>query len=136
MASRCSTALVEPPSTSTTRMAFSKALRVMIFLGVRSLLISPSTALLALVQSVYLSLVAAGWLLLPGRLMPMASMALAIVFAVYMPPQLPSPGQVLHSTSLKSLRLIFPLAMAPTASKALTMSRSLPSPRPGRMVPP
>ena len=33
MASRCNTALVEPPVAMTTAMAFSNALRVMIWLG-------------------------------------------------------------------------------------------------------
>ena len=45
MASRCSTALVLPPSAMTVTMAFSKAFRVMMSLGLMSCLRSSSNAL-------------------------------------------------------------------------------------------
>ena len=63
-------------------------------------------------------------------------MALAIVLAVYMPPQLPGPGMAHCSMSASVLSPILPLACWPTASKTLTMSTSLPSWQPGLMVPP
>ena len=47
MASRCSTALVEPPSAITTVIAFSKAARVMMSRGLMSALSSSRIVLLA-----------------------------------------------------------------------------------------
>ncbi len=70
---------------------------------------------------------------LPGRLNPSASIALAIVLAVYMPPQLPGPGIEVRSTSSSWAAEILPAARAPTASKTETMSRRC---APGRIVPP
>ena len=65
----------------------------------------------------------------PGSDMPIASAALAIVLAVYMPPQAPSPGQMARSIASTSSRDISPRAQAPTASKAsmIVTSRSEPS---------
>ena len=82
----------------------------------------------------------AGGAALPGTDIPSASAALAMVFAVNMPPQAPSPGQIARSIASRSSRLISPRAHAPTASNASTMvtSRSLPSDiraRPGRIEP-
>ena len=76
----------------------------------------------------------------PGSDMPSASAALAIVFAVYMPPQAPSPGQIARSIASRSSRLIRPRAQAPTASNASMMVtwRSEPSDSlatPGRIDP-
>ena len=51
-----------------------------------------STAAPARWQSSFLALETAFWAELLGRLMPRASMALAMVLAVYMPPQEPGPG--------------------------------------------
>ena len=72
--------------------------------------------------------------------MPSASAADAIVFAVYMPPQAPSPGQIARSMRSTSSRLISPRAQAPTASKAsmIVTSRLVPSvsvTRPGMIEP-
>ena len=50
----------------------------------------------------------AGGAALPGSDMPSASAAAAIVLAVYMPPQAPSPGQVAFSISVSSSRVILP----------------------------
>jgi len=61
----------------------------------------------------------------PGRLIPIASIALAMVLAVYMPPQEPAPGMahaVICSSPL-SLNLLF--ACTPTASNTETMSSFL-----------
>src|SRR5262252_5725412 len=71
----------------------------------------------------------------PSRLMPSASNDDDIVFAVYMPPQAPTDGQAFFSTPTKSSSLILPAQYAPTASKALTMVRSLPFHLPGLIVP-
>ena len=82
----------------------------------------------------------AGGAALPGSDMPSASAALAIVLAVYMPPQAPSPGQIARSIASTSSRLIRPRAQAPTASKAsmIVTCRSVPSDilaMPGRIDP-
>ena len=71
-----------------------------------------------------------------GRLMPMASIAEAMVLAVYMPPQDPAPGMAHDSIFCSCLSLIVPAARWPTASKTETTSRFLPLRQPGRMVPP
>jgi hypothetical protein len=58
--------------------------------------------------------------------MPMASKALDMVLAVYMPPQDPAPGQAWRSTASSSSSEMRPALYSPTASKALTMVRSRP----------
>jgi hypothetical protein len=67
-------------------------------------------------------------------------MAEAMVLAVYMPPQEPSPGMAQLSTVSSSSSEYSPEACFPTASKTDTMSRSFCSPlmvaQPGKMVPP
>ena len=65
--------------------------------------------------------------------MPSASIADAIVFAVYMPAHDPGPGIAVDSTSLSSASPILPDACAPTASNTETMSRCF---GPGTIVPP
>ena len=71
-----------------------------------------------------------------GKAMPSASMAEAIVLAVYIPPQAPAPGMAWHSMPCSSASSILPAACAPTASKTLTTVRSLPRYLPGLIVPP
>ncbi len=61
-----------------------------------------------------------------GRLMPNASIAEAIVLAVYMPPHEPAPGIAHCSTSASWRSEICLRACAPTASKTETMSTFLP----------
>jgi hypothetical protein len=63
----------------------------------------------------------------PGRLMPIASIAADIVLAVYMPPHDPAPGQARRSISSSSPASIRPAPQAPTASKTLTIVRSRPA---------
>src|ERR1044071_6884117 len=89
-------------------------------------------------QSSTLALDMAFWAELLGRLMPNASIADAIVLAVYMPPQDPGPGMAHCSMACNSSSPIFRLACAPMASKTETMSNLRESPvmQPGRMVPP
>ena len=61
--------------------------------------------------------------------MPSASATRAIVLAVYMPPQAPSPGAKAHSMRLASASLMCPAFTAPTASNEsmMVMSFSVPS---------
>src|SRR4051794_34808441 len=66
---------------------------------------------------------------------PIASIADAIVFAVYMPPQAPSPGHVARSIASSSSLVMRPVAHAPTASNVSTIVRSRPSRWPGSVVP-
>ena len=76
----------------------------------------------------------------PGRLRPRASPMEAMVLAVYIPPQAPSPGQIARSMRSTSSRLILPALQAPTASKAsmIVTCFSVPSEsftQPGAMEP-
>ena len=121
----CNTALVEPPSAITMVMAFSKASLVMISLGFISCLSNSNTAAPARSQSNLLSFEMAAWAELLGKLIPSASIADAIVLAVYMPPQEPAPGIALASISASSASSIWLLALAPTASKTDTTSSFL-----------
>lgn len=67
--------------------------------------------------------------------MPSASAAAAIVFAVYIPPHAPSPGQIARSIRSTSSRVISPRAHAPTASNASITDTSRPSTVPGMIEP-
>ena len=67
--------------------------------------------------------------------MPSASAALAIVLAVYIPPQAPSPGQIAFSISVTWSRVMRPRMQAPTASKASMIVTSLSPTRPGMIEP-
>ena len=141
MASRCKIMLVEPPSARQVVIAFSKALRVIMSRGLMSFSSRLITAAPAISQSLRLASPTAVCAELPGRLMPSASIALAMVLAVYIPPQEPAPGMAYFSTSLSSSSVNSPLACLPTASKTETISIGLDSfsscgKRPGRMVPP
>ena len=71
-----------------------------------------------------------------GRLSPIASIAHAIVLAVYIPPHDPGPGIAQRSISPSWASLIAPLALWPTASKTLTISSFFSPKHPGRIVPP
>ena len=59
---------------------------------------------------------------LPGKLIPSASIAEAIVFAVYIPPHEPGPGMAAFSISVNSDLEISLFEYAPTASKTDTTS--------------
>ena len=100
IAIRCSTALVEPPSAITTTIAFSNAARVMMSRGLRSRSSKLRIAAPARKHSSSLAGSSAGVDELYGSDMPSASIAEAIVFAVYIPPQAPAPGHAfLHDRS-------------------------------------
>ncbi|MNI74141.1 hypothetical protein D3C73_1302080 [compost metagenome] len=92
----------------TSVIAFSKASLVMISRGYSSFFSSSTTALPASTHSADLSAAIAEVEEEPGRLMPSASAAEAIVLAVYIPPQEPAPGQTWHSIWCSSSSLIFP----------------------------
>ena len=68
--------------------------------------------------------------------MPSASLAQAIVLAVYMPAQEPSPGQATHSSSYSSSAVMRPASNAPTPSNTSCTVTSRPWKRPGMIVPP
>ncbi len=126
IASRCSTALVEPPSAITTAMAFSNAFFVMMSRGRMPLATRFITASPARCESVFFSSEIAACAESCGRLMPSASIAEAMVLAVYIPPQEPGPGIAHFSTASRSSAVICPLASAPTDSNTDTTSRSRP----------
>ena len=132
--------MVEPPNAITTAMAFSNASLTMTSRAVMPRRSISTTASPDRRAKPSRRRSVAGGAALPGSDMPSASAALAIVLAVYMPPQAPSPGQIARSIASTSSRLIRPLAQAPTASKAsmIVTCRSVPSDIlaiPGRIVP-
>jgi hypothetical protein len=135
MASRCSTALVEPPSAEVTAMAFSNAFLVMIMRGVMPRRSRLTTASPGHRASLSRRPSMAGGDAVPGSDMPMASAMLLIVLAVNMPPHAPSPGHALRSISPSSSSVIVPIAHAPTASNTLVMSVALPLWLPGMIEP-
>ena len=122
IASRCSTALVEPPSAITVVIAFSNAWRVRMSRGRRLRSTSATTAAPARSASACLSGEIAACAELFGRLRPSASIAEAMVLAVYMPPHDPAPGQACCSRSASSASEMRPAACWPTASNTETMS--------------
>src|SRR6266496_503665 len=99
MASRCSTALVEPPTAITTAIAFSKALRVRMPLGTICLCTAASRTSADWAALSDFSKSSAAIVDEYGRLMPNASIAEDIVLAVYIPPHDPAPGQDLTVVS-------------------------------------
>ena len=103
-------------------IAFSNAFLVIISLGLISLSNSFRTASPARTQSVFLSLEIASCDDELGRLIPSASIADAMVLAVYIPPQDPGPGIAVDSICSSSISLISLFALLPTASKTLTIS--------------
>src|SRR3954469_22861391 len=135
MASRCRTAFVEPPRAITTAMAFSNASRVMICRAVMPRRNSPTTAWPDRCAKPSRRRSTAGGAAEPGRGMPRASPTAAMVFAVYIPPQAPSPGQIARSMRSTSSRVILPARHAPTASKASMIVTSRPSTCPGMIEP-
>ena len=110
IAIKCNTALVDPPRVMIKVMAFSNAFFVMMSRGRMPSFKRLTTAAPASRLSFFLAGLTAAWALLPGKLIPMASMALAMVLAVYMPPQEPGPGMAQLSISFKPLSLSLSLA--------------------------
>ena len=126
MAIICSTALVLPPNTIITATAFSNALRVIISRGFISRSNNKRIALPASAHSFCFSSLSAGLEDEYGKLMPNASMAEAMVLAVYIPPHAPAPGHACCIIPLKSASVNSPAIFCPKASKADTIFKSCP----------
>ena len=127
--------MVEPPSAMTTVIAFSNASLVMICRAVMPLRSRLTTASPEATAKASRRLSGAGGAALPGSAMPSASATLAIVLAVYMPPQEPMPGQAAFSIAVSSSRVISPRAQAPTPSKTSMIVRSRSPSFPGSVEP-
>ena len=117
MASRWSTALVEPAVPATPAMALSKAVRVQMSRGrmllrTAFMMTSPQPK-----ATSSLRLSTCGTAAVPMGERPISSMTVAMVLAVNCPPQAPAPGQAWSSISSRSASLSLPRALAPTASK-------------------
>ena len=126
---------MEPPSAITTVMAFSKASMVMIWRAVMPSRSISTTASPERCANPSRRRSTAGGAAEPGSDMPSASPTAAIVLAVYMPPQAPSPGQMARSIRSTCSRVILPARHAPTASKASMIVTSSPSTWPGMIEP-
>ena len=115
MAKKWRTALVDPPSTVTNLNAFSKDFLLTISDGLMSLSNNRRKASPALTDSFSFNLpsLTAGFEELKVSDIPKASMAEAMVLAVYMPPQAPAPGHALWITSLNSDSSIVPATFWP-----------------------
>lgn len=101
MARKCRTPFVLPPRAIVITNAFSKDRLVRRSRGLISRSMQTLMASAALTHSRILAGEVAGVDEEPGRVNPMDSMALAMVFAVYMPPQAPAPGQACCSMSVR-----------------------------------
>ena len=118
--------MVDPPSATTNLIAFSKDFRVIISKGFKSLTNRFLIALPQFSDSITFILLLAGFEELKGKDIPKASIADAIVLAVYIPPHAPAPGQAFLIIDLYSWLSILPETLLPHASKAETMSNFLP----------
>ena len=114
------TAFVDPPRAITIVIAFSKASFVIISDGFISFSSRSIIAIPASTQSWFFDEETASWLELPGRLIPNASIAEAIVFAVYIPPHEPGPSTDISSKWINSSLLIIPFENSPTFSETVT----------------
>ena len=94
---------MEPPSAITTAIAFSNASRVMTWRAVMPWRSIPTTASPERCAKPSRRRSTAGGAAEPGSDMPSASATEAIVLAVYMPPQAPSPGQIARSIAVDLL---------------------------------
>ena len=135
IASRWSTAFVEPAVAATPAMAFSNASRVMMSRGVVPLRRRSIASLPAFRAASAFASKTAGTAFAPAGLMPRNSSAIAIVFAVNCPPHAPAPGQAWSSTAFSRASSMRPAPCAPTASNTSRMVMSLPSSLPGKMEP-
>ena len=129
-AGTCRHAFVEPPSAAATVIAFSNDAFVRIMDGRRSF--SSASTRVAAARRTIASRAgsAAAAMPCPGTVSPSASEMLAIVFAVYMLAHEPLPGSATHSSSVRSSRLILPVAWAPMPSYTSWIETSLPGSSP------
>jgi len=102
----------------TTTIAFSNAERVMMSRGLMSFSRRSRMAAPAARHSSCLAWDSAGFEDEPGRVIPIDSMAVAMVLAVYMPPQAPGPGQALRMISNRCSSLMSLVIYCPYAWKA------------------
>ena len=130
-ASRCSTALVEPPLVATAATAFSSDSRVMMSLGRWPRASTSSTSLPASTATSLLLPSIAGTMAAPAGEIPIISKAIAIVLAVNCPPQAPDPGDATSTSSSSSSSVMSPAAWRPTASNTSWIVTSWPLNRPG-----
>ena len=128
--------MVDPPRAISSAMALKKASLVIISLGLISLFTRSTAFIPVCFASRTLSEKTDGMLPLKGRDIPSASDKWLIVLAVNIPEQDPAPVQALHSYSMSSSSVIFPMAKRPTASKTLSSPISFPSTLPASMGPP
>ena len=126
MAKKCKTALVEPPRIVTNLIAFSSDSFVMTSKGLISFSSNNRIASPALIDSNFFASPVAGFDELKGKVIPKASIAEAIVFAVYIPPQAPAPGQAFSTIWSNSVSVMVPATLLPQASKAETTSNFFP----------
>mmetsp|Transcript_43047 Transcript_43047/g.78263 ORF Transcript_43047/g.78263 Transcript_43047/m.78263 type:complete len:389 (-) Transcript_43047:384-1550(-) len=137
MASKCKTALVDPPKAFTITMAFSKDFLVKMSSGLRSRSKRALIAAAVVLHSSRFSGDIAGLEDVNGRAKPKASIAVANVFAVYIPPHAPAPGQACLMMSRRSPSSMEPARYFPYASNVETISNVSPRrDRPDAMVPP
>uniref|UniRef100_A0A0A9UKJ9 Uncharacterized protein n=1 Tax=Arundo donax TaxID=35708 RepID=A0A0A9UKJ9_ARUDO len=97
----------------TITIAFRSDFSVIMSLGFKSIFSNSKRYFPARRHSSNFSGSSAGVEELYGRLMPMVSIADAIVFAVYIPPHAPAPGHELRSTFFLCSSLIEPLTNSP-----------------------
>lgn len=114
MARKCSTPFVLPPSAIVKTKAFSKDSFVSSFRGVISCSIHILMYSAALAHSRILAGLVAGLEEEPGIERPMASIAVDIVFAVYIPPHAPAPGHDFCSSSSMISSCVRPGCPAPS----------------------
>ena len=106
IAIKCNTAFVLPPRAITMVIAFSKAALVMISLGFKSIFNKCLIAFPAKKHSSIFNGSSAGIVLEYGNVIPEASIADAMVFAVYIPPHAPAPGHEFLTISFLSSSVI------------------------------
>ncbi len=107
MANKCNTVFVEPAIAKSSAIAFSKALAVIISLGLICFLTRFIIALPAWLANCFLAPYPMGIVPLPGKAIPKASDRQFIEFAVNKPEQLPAVGHAQFSNSVNSSSLIF-----------------------------
>ena len=118
MASRCRTALVEPPVAATPAMAFSMAVLVMICDGVTIVAQKIHDHFAGAMACVSFS--CDRWperRRAPSERCREIRRPCAMVLAVNWPPQAPAPGQAMSSSALSRASVILPCAWEPMASK-------------------
>src|SRR3954447_26823753 len=135
-ARRWSTTLVDPPDIAAAAIAFSSASLVMIPLGRRSVSSSSIASMPTLSATSPFLPSSAGTIALPIGEIPSTSNAIAIVLAVYWPPQAPAPGEAWLSRSVSSSSVRSPAAWAPTPSNTSWIVTSLSRQRPGAIEAP